>query len=307
MREVNTETYRSFSKGLKREIKSECFKPYQSDTRNPFKLLDMANEVEERIRALKDDISETEDESEEIQQLNIDTRKKKSHKEKMGERSNKCYKCHKKGYLINYAHCIYHNIRNEDYVGSRVKICYACRDEEKQAVFPCIKHRIFRRRRSERSNPCRNCGEEFPCRDKECDAYRKFIKNKERRNKGAKGSEAASDVDSDTESEKGTFLLDIQEEAMNRSFSKEEKMEVTIRKEETRENEESIEENSEGEESFKEESMEDASSMEEKTMLEEKEDYKDESFLALLLKSHVFTHGECKCENEDQSFCDCKA
>ena len=54
--------------------------------------------VEERIRAMKDDISDTEDENEEIQQLNIDTRKKKFHKEKMGERSNKCYKCYKKGY-----------------------------------------------------------------------------------------------------------------------------------------------------------------------------------------------------------------
>ena len=164
MREVDTETYRSFSKGLKREIKSECFKSYQSDTRNPFKFLDMALEVEDRIRALKDDISETEDENEEIQQLNINTRKKKFHGTKMVGKSNKCYKCHKKGYPIIYLNCIYHNIRNEDYVGDRVRICYACRDKGKQSVYPCSqhKHKVFRRR----SNPCRDCGVEFPCKNK---------------------------------------------------------------------------------------------------------------------------------------------
>ena len=227
-REVETEAYRSFSKGLKREIKNECFKPYQSDTRDPFKFLEIASMVEERIRAMKDDISDTEDENEEIQELEIDTRKKKFHKtkgfrkqnlhkDKMAKKSSKCYKCKEKGLIIEYFDCIFHNTRNREYVGEKARICYACRDEGKQSVFPChAKHRnrenkgLLKKGAFKKSNPCRDCGEEFPCENKECDAYKRFMKNKEGRDEGAKNKKqqkyaksrkATSSADSDTDSD----------------------------------------------------------------------------------------------------------
>ena len=69
---IETKVFRLFSKGLREEIKKECFRPDKSDTKALYKFLEEAVKEEENMKATESGNSETENENSDIESENSD-------------------------------------------------------------------------------------------------------------------------------------------------------------------------------------------------------------------------------------------
>tara|TARA_B100000446_G_scaffold97103_1_gene90952 strand:+ start:485 stop:3049 length:2565 start_codon:yes stop_codon:yes gene_type:complete len=211
-REIDAELYRCVSNGLRKELRRECFKAYQLPTRNAYELLAIASREEEMMLSLESDCDETEDinidyispRTQLVSHLLKDGKGKRYNKTKNyqnDEKSykvNKCFKCREDDIKTDYEACILHNKRHKHYTPNK-NWCFKCIKAGDRKVFPCPNKDHSKRAQTKKlevkpkhraaTNNCAGCKEIWPCKDEDCDEWKKF---QARRNKSSRNNLCAT-------------------------------------------------------------------------------------------------------------------